>query len=257
MPPLPPQRRDVEWKLREPQQREADHPEQHSRADRAGGGLAHEAHAPARVQHEDDDLDDRRQDPHARAELSEARRVAQLPTPRSSRARRCAADAATTGSATARGSTPQSPTPPRAPQRGQRARPASGSPGVLRLGGRLERGRRARLLRPGSRADTRRSGDRGTRSSARGSAARRRRACAALPARAAEEADEPGENRGAVEAEAERTADHQRRAPRARSGRRSSSGSAAPARAARDRADTTPGRPVKPGNGFETSMRNA
>ncbi len=45
---LPPERRETEWKLRQPDECQAEHPEEHPRADSAGRGLADESRSPKR-----------------------------------------------------------------------------------------------------------------------------------------------------------------------------------------------------------------
>ena len=55
VPAVPPQRRDLEREPDEPDEREAEHREQHPRADRPGRRVAQEALAPARVEQEDDE----------------------------------------------------------------------------------------------------------------------------------------------------------------------------------------------------------
>ena len=75
---LPPQRGHVEGQLRQPEQREAEHPEQHPRPDRPGCRLPREAHAPAGVHDEDDQLDHHRHRPRSCREPSVRRRRVQL-----------------------------------------------------------------------------------------------------------------------------------------------------------------------------------
>ena len=85
--PVPPHLGQPERHLRDPDEREPDHPEQHPRADPAGRRLAREADAPARVgeQHADQhELGDDELDPE---EASRSGRRARSPAGRSVRAR--------------------------------------------------------------------------------------------------------------------------------------------------------------------------
>jgi hypothetical protein len=57
---LPPEVGEPEGDLDEPEERQAEHPQEHPRPDAAGRRLAHEALAEARVEREDDDDHDER-----------------------------------------------------------------------------------------------------------------------------------------------------------------------------------------------------
>ena len=78
VPPFPPQRQKAERKLQQPHEREAQHPEQHSRADRPGGRLAGPAGAVPRVDGEPQQLHDRPAPPHQVGEMRDGRRRVKL-----------------------------------------------------------------------------------------------------------------------------------------------------------------------------------
>ena len=78
MPALPPEAQESERQLRDPDEREADHPEQHPGADRPGRRLAREPRAAPRVEAEDDELGELGERPVDRREAPERGRRVQL-----------------------------------------------------------------------------------------------------------------------------------------------------------------------------------
>src|SRR5207302_2373353 len=78
MVPLPPEIEHAERQLDRPDEREAEHPEQHSRADRTGRGLPRPADSPPRIDREGGDLDKRRSPEEEIVDPCEARRSVEL-----------------------------------------------------------------------------------------------------------------------------------------------------------------------------------